>query len=528
MIQLTSLLLKKNKINFDKEELTFQIQSHPSYPSLHSITGVLDHFNIQNIAARIPNTEDILSDIPNSFIAQLNQENRPDLFFVEKNNEGFNYYDEKGKQKSLSTEDFFEQFTGIILAVEKDEDASKVQSKSKVNSGLYIFLICLCLGSIFIYSTWSVMPIAMFLISAVGIFISSAILQQELGIRNSIGEAFCTSQSDKKDCHAVLSSKGAQLFGIKKLSDLCIIYFVGYTLAVFLLSIQGQSLQPVYAVSLLALPVTLYSIYYQGIVLKTWCLLCLSIVGLLWLLAGLPFLLGSFSFDITYIPVEILIVISAFVISYAGWSYIKPKYEASIENKQYKIDYFKFKKDYTVFSSILKSEPAIDTIIGDIPEIIFGNSNSKVEIVVVTNPFCGHCKPVHNIIEGILKKYSEQVKIIIRFNINISNKTNDAFKIVSNLMHLYNNDKIEDCKLAMHDAYGGLVPKDWMLKWENYTINTNKILDILKQQKDWCADNNLNFTPAILINGYQFPRVYERKDLMFFIEELGEEYNQQD
>ena len=39
-------LLSKNAISFDKKELDFQIQSHPSYPSLHAITGVLDHFNI--------------------------------------------------------------------------------------------------------------------------------------------------------------------------------------------------------------------------------------------------------------------------------------------------------------------------------------------------------------------------------------------------------------------------------------------------------------------------------------------------
>ena len=50
MQKIASLLLRKNGIQFDKDEFLFQIQSHPSYPSLHSITGVLEHFNIDNIA----------------------------------------------------------------------------------------------------------------------------------------------------------------------------------------------------------------------------------------------------------------------------------------------------------------------------------------------------------------------------------------------------------------------------------------------------------------------------------------------
>ena len=27
-----------------RDELEFQLLSHPSYPSLHAVTGVLDHF----------------------------------------------------------------------------------------------------------------------------------------------------------------------------------------------------------------------------------------------------------------------------------------------------------------------------------------------------------------------------------------------------------------------------------------------------------------------------------------------------
>jgi hypothetical protein len=33
----------------------------------------------------------------------------------------------------------------------------------------------------------------------------------------------------------------------------------------------------------------------------------------------------------------------------------------------------------------------------------------------------------------------------------------------------------------------------------------------------------LNFTPIILINGYQFPDKYDREDIYYFMDELTEE-----
>ena len=64
-------LLSKNKINFDKNELKLQIESHPSYPSLHAITGVLDHFSIDNMALDIPQNEAVFKQLPNYFIAYI-------------------------------------------------------------------------------------------------------------------------------------------------------------------------------------------------------------------------------------------------------------------------------------------------------------------------------------------------------------------------------------------------------------------------------------------------------------------------
>lgn len=64
-------LLKKNAIAVDFEELDFQIKTHPTYPSLHAITGVLDHFNIENLTVDSFVNSESYKQIFHTFIAQL-------------------------------------------------------------------------------------------------------------------------------------------------------------------------------------------------------------------------------------------------------------------------------------------------------------------------------------------------------------------------------------------------------------------------------------------------------------------------
>ena len=529
MLKIASLLLRKNGIPFDKEELSFQIQSHPSFPSLHAITGVLDHFNIENVAAKVPNTQEVLNQLPNYFIAHVNDEQGPDLFFYEKKGDlSCKLYDGGGKSKSMTSDEFLKNFTGIIVAVEKDENnTEKTHKKSVPINALGLTLFSISALVIFSLSTNEISNYFTLLFGLAGTLISISILRQEFGIKDAIGDAFCSSDSEKKDCNAVLSSKGAKLFKNYKLSDLSLVYFLGLLTSIFLLLIQGYNLSLIYIINILAIPITLYSIYYQAIKVKPWCLLCLSIVGVLWILAAIPFLFEAFAFTIDFQIIETLTVLIGFLASFSIWSYLKPQFIEASENKKYKLDYYKFKRKYSLFSTLLKNEPALDTQITNTNEIVFGNKKSRLEILIVTNPFCGHCRPVHTIIEDILTQFNNEVKVCIRFNINLKNLESDVVKITTTLMNIYKTKGEKTSLLAMDEAYNKLAPKDWLTKWSKEGIDFASYIETLHNQKDWCNENKINFTPEILINGYSYPKEYDRPDLLFFIEELHEEYNKE-
>ncbi|WP_162288545.1 vitamin K epoxide reductase family protein [Tenacibaculum jejuense] len=516
-------LLSYNGIVYDKKELAFQIQSHPSYPSLHAITGVLDHFNIENIAAEVPTDKQTLEQLPDSFIAQINTDTGNDLVTVKrdpKNNSYSTVSGDDNKEKKLTEGEFLTQFTGIIVAVEKTDAITTTKENSNSKNIILLGLIAIAIIFLFINKESSIFNVGYSILSILGVITSYSILKQELGESTAIGNAFCSGTDEKKDCDAVLNSKGAEIIKNHKLSDLSIIYFSSILLASLLLN----NLSPLYFISLAALPITIYSIYYQYKIVKSWCLLCLTIVGVLWLQGALVFANGNPIDLIASINLAtIAITVISFLGTYLVWNFVKPMAKELGQLQKEKIGFVKFKRNFNLFNSLLVKSPSLDTRINNANEIVFGNKNASLEIITVTNPFCGHCKGVHEIVDEILKKYNDSAKIIIRFNVPADDAESAGAKVTTTLLELYNTGKIEDCKTGLDEIYSGADYKKWLEKWNKDSHTTNPI-ETLKAEKEWCVENGINFTPEILINGKSFPKEYERGDLVFFVEDLEEHY----
>jgi hypothetical protein len=106
IVNLLIILLRKNGIRANEPELEFQPLSHPSYPSLHSITGVLDHFAIENYALGIPKGIDPLDLFPNSFLA-VDKTNEHDGFaMVSRQSNGFQFSFDGKEKRIFSKVDF--------------------------------------------------------------------------------------------------------------------------------------------------------------------------------------------------------------------------------------------------------------------------------------------------------------------------------------------------------------------------------------------------------------------------------------
>ena len=50
-----------------------------------------------------------------------------------------------------------------------------------------------------------------------------------------------------------------------------------------------------------------------------------------------------------------------------------------------------------------------------------------------------------------------------------------------------------------------------------------KIDELFAKQFIWCQNNHFQLTPTLFINGYHYPKVYDRQNLEYFINELIED-----
>lgn len=523
LIFLLNQLAKKNNIQLDKEEAKIQLLSHPYYPSINSITDLFNHFNIDNLALKVDNNLDSYSQIPNTFLAQINEDKGSQLVVVSKKRDGVELIYDEHKSKNIRLDQFFELWTGILVVIEKPEkkDGNNLNKTGKIKKLVY-FSTFVILSSFFILAKPSFFQIIYFALSCIGVYVSYLIVIHELGFHSKILDKFCSGENKNTSCDAVLSSKGATILGLFKLSDVGFVYFTALVLVSLIITLSNlQTTSVIFMMSTLAIPFTFYSIYYQWKVVKNWCPLCLSIVSILWLQFGALFLNNAFWKNMYIIDFSYVFFITSLLTTASLWILIQPLLKKEQLFEKLKIEHVKFKRNFKLFNAALNLNPILDTAIPAVNELIFGNKNAKLNIVVVTNPMCGYCKESHKLVEKILSNKELDLKVIIRFNVSPESIESPGTKIALKILELYHTSNEEQCLQALSDIYGELDSESWLKKWG--TTSNNDFLETLNNEKEWCNKNKINFTPAILINGKQYPKEYGRMDLLYFLEEFIEE-----
>ncbi|MDQ1772501.1 thioredoxin domain-containing protein [Labilibaculum sp. A4] len=509
-------LLTKNSIKVNNEELKLQLFGHPSYPSLHSLTGVLDHFNIPNLAIEIPKTEENIALLPDYFIAHIENNGSDNFALISKKADAIQITREGKKSELVPIDSFIDLWTGIVLVIETDEniktDITSIFSKVLLVSIPVVLIICFLFLSQNPYESFH------FAFSMIGLMICIFILQHEIGTSSQVLNKICTGVSDKVSCDDVMQSKGSNLFGFVKLSDLGIIYFLTSVLSSLLFVMSKNNFTPLFVISLTALPFTIYSIYYQFQIVKKWCLLCLGVILVLWIQSALATANINSISEIISEPNSYLLFAFAAYLTTALWLFIAPKIRLKPEYFKLKVQFNKFKRNFEIFNNLLSRSQAINTTITNSNEIVFGTKNSELEIVIITNPLCGFCKNAHKLIHIVLDQETE-VKIIVRFNVSQNTKAIDN-KIASKLVEIYHINGEKICLTAMNEAYSSRDSATWLNKWGE--SENEYYSQILMEEKKWCTNNNIPFTPEILLNGKSYPKEYDFEELQYFLEDLNE------
>ncbi|MEZ4779680.1 MAG: vitamin K epoxide reductase family protein [Flavobacteriaceae bacterium] len=516
---LVNKLLSKNKIYIQKEEVKLQIGSHPSYPSLHAIVGVLNHFNIPSLAVKLPITEEVFSQLPISFLAMIQNPNES-LVLAEKKNKLIKITYQNGKRERLTPVQFLSLWNGILIAIEKDENTKEDQKKISGELN-WVVGVLLVLAGVYLLKGVSLFEKVYTSLSALGVLVSYFIVKQGLGLQNTTTNSLCNF-SEKISCNAVLESSGARILGMLTLSEASIAYFLSLVIGAIVFELLGLPFASVFPwMSILTVPVLGYSLYYQKFVVKKWCPLCLGIIAILTFQIAWVLIFKPTEKVFNWNPQSLLFfLVLSFIISRVTMSillFIKKK----IELKNVKKDYLKFKNNFALFKALYNQQEKLKANYPIPGEIVFGNKNAPLEIILVTSPFCHYCKQAHKDLQQIMHLAKRDIKVTFRFLADPLQKESDLYKVVSQLLYIYHTQGEAETLLALDTLYGDTSnPSQWIPSMK--LIPHQKYDGIMELQKGWAQENNINFTPAFYLNGKEYPKEYNRTDVLTFIEDFKE------
>lgn len=499
--------LRFQNVFIDFEEFKFQLETHPDYPSLLSFSDTLNFFNIPNIAAKI--SIESIDELPSSFITLFNDDGNLSLYHIIKK-EDFFLYNKKGGKIKLNKKSLSEIWNDYILIIEKPENIKKTHSQNISFNSLFFILSFLLLCVIYFFSS-SFLSIFFGVFTFLGIFLSIEALKTELGINSKISESFCNVLPNA-DCGQVINSNKNKWLKTIKISDISIWFFTSQIFILFLFSITlkvNVFFFYMLVILICSIPMTFFSLYFQKKIEKKWCPICLSIIGVIYIqIIFLFFIKKSILIDIY----SLLILFIGFFFTAFLVYFIKQFF---LEFKKIKEDYIKssrFSKNYHIFKNLLLESNAVSF---KKENIILGNPNSQKKISIITNPFCGHCEEAHRIVKNIFINHSNNLSISIRFI--FSSDLNDNIKnLFIKLVEIHHDNG----DLAFIDALDYWFQNKSLQDWHSkYGFPHNKYFSEIELTSigNENLENNLNFTPAIFLNQFSYPIIYDRTHLEYFI-----------
>lgn len=494
--------------NYKVERTTIDLHllTHPDYPSIKSISDTYDYFGVENIVANVP--FEVLNQLPDNFIGLIDDK----LHLININKNSAFIINEKLEKKKISLEKLKEIWNGVIIAIEPKEEnknSQKIKNESLLLGGL------LLTSFLPIIITYNINSIAFNICTYIGLLISYFIINESFGINNKTVAKFCDTISKKEGCSNVINNTNSKLFNIIPLSDATIVYFS----ALLLFSVFVDFNVPLlFIISICTLPIIIYSIYYQAVIIKDWCALCIGIsVILIIQFLILLYNLNDFTFNLSIILKAIFIMVFTTIL----WNKIKKLQRSNIILEATQIEFFKFKRNKVLFNELLSKKQLINNDLSLLNDnrIFFGATKPKLVIIAVTNPLCGFCAESFHTYCKILNKYDD-VQINFVFSLFTNDTDNPAYKILISFLELYNKNSKKEALDSLNEWFELKNFDDWIKKYEQPNLNNKNIDDLLERHRDWATVNDISKTPTTIINNCFYPNEYSIKDVFYFIDDL--------
>jgi protein-disulfide isomerase/uncharacterized membrane protein len=516
-----------------KTYLENAITTHPAPNSFACLSDVLDELQVANMTVRLKKEQLATMSFPAVAHLQEGEREYYALLTACKINQ-VEYYDSEKGNITENLEDFSEKWTGELLLVSPDEqsgEASYAENRKKeqwkrLEKGIILLGIVSVLGSgLLMNDSWA--SGLLFSLVSLGAFASALLLWAEYGKPPAAVAEFCTGKN--ASCEEVLHSPAAKLWGRFSWAEVGFVYFVGNLFAL-LLQRENEGMMALFSIfTMLALPYTVFSVYYQARVVKKWCRLCLVVQGVVWgsffaLFAPIslplsPVEKGELVNRLQIIQTIDLQTIGFYLLCFfaplAVWLLFKQTLLVAKGKEEASKQVGRLQRDTKVFTAYLQSGKYVE--IGNPKvELILGNPDAPITVTVVCNPYCNPCGRAHRELHQWIGYFSESVCMVVRFygDINPDSKKNKAIK---HLISLYQSEHLHQALLDWFEN------PDYETFAQKYPMEFLPNIDeIVAMQTHWCQSAEVQFTPTIFLNGKQLQAPYNYTDLKYHFRALIE------
>ncbi len=486
----------------DKQEFYFQFSSHPNYPSALAFSDTLNFLGLRNDAYELD--KEYWDELPEEYIAVVDNS----FSLVKKKGDQFTVYSDK--IKSLTKEDLYKNSSEFVLLFEKAEN---IKAASSFNFKPVIYSI---FGLIILYSLlqFSWYESVFNILSLAGVYISLELFNQKFGQVSTVVNNICgggANNAAQSACSKIFSSDKTNVLGLK-LSDFSLVYFLGITF-IGLIFPDAQFVLRVTALT--SALVILYSVYVQVFVEKSFCRVCLLIILILVSQIAISTVYFNWGVSLAIVFISVIVFASLFFTT----AFLNNLFNQKEELKKSNAKNLRFKRNYDLFKRELLDKEKVE--FSDTHTFFVGNKDAKLNLSIVSNPYCGFCKGAHEIVENLLHQYPNDISVQMRFNYSAEQQNEKFTQLISDFMYTYKN-KPEQEFLSLVEYWfetrdeGKIRQK---IGAEPSSENLNPVINMSLENKN----AGINFTPIILINGYQFPDKYDREDIHYFIGELIED-----
>ena len=516
-----TLYFQEVGIAFTKTYLRQRLAYHPHGQSLASLSDTLQEYWVENMIVRIPSEQ--LAEVAFPVIAQVQQ--RPDkeadyLLLLGFQGDRIHYRSAQGDEKAMSLADFGKIWQGVLvllaaLAYAGEADYPQHRRQERLRQVEY----GICFGALAVWITVGLLWSGSLWNGAIlggwlaGFTCSLVLVRRQFGKTTAFFSRLC-QVTPQTDCDTVLQSPASTFLGWLSWAEVGLIYFAGGLVSTGLAFLSGQ-INPIFALlfllTLLALPYTVFFLYYQARILKKWCTLCVLVQSILWINGALLFPYYPY---VAVIDHRITLGLLGFLLPLAGWLLIRPLLLDVKKIPALQREAAGYYREPQLFAAFLHQQREVKP--GNLSqEIIFGNPAADLTLMVVYNPFCKPCAQCHTELQQLMQYRENDLRVIFRFTADVESGS-QRNQVIRHLLSLKDQAYFPR---GLSDWFEEMNYEKWSVAYPPSLSSASEAL--VREHAQWCQSNQIVHTPTVFINGkelkepFALPHVaYHLKDLM--------------